>query len=96
MNFDTKRLPLALFSIYFLKTLAGNASAVDVGILLVLAGTAGFYEAWSQAKLFKTLEDKLKSLDETQIKLEKDNQDLKTYITGLKLGQTFRAGGNGR
>jgi cell division protein FtsB len=69
---------------------------VDAGILLVLGGVAGFYEAWSQLKTIKSLEQQLKVLEDRQTELQKDNQDLKTYVSSLKLGQTMRMGNNAR
>lgn len=97
MNFDKiKRVPLCLFTVYFLKVLIVSPSYADVAVLLVLGGAAGFYEAWAQLELFNKYEAKLTELEKKHLEFEKTQQDIKTYVSSMKLGQQIRAGINGR
>jgi len=98
MDFDKiKRLPLLLLTVYFGKVLVNSSpTLIDGAILLILGGVAGFYEAWSQLDLMKQIEAKIKKFEEKQVELEKADQEIKTYVTSLKLGQQIRLGGNGR
>jgi len=98
MDFDKiKRLPLLLFTAYFTKVLVSSSPTLAEGvILLILGSVAGFYEAWSQLSLMSQMQLQIKALTDKQVDLEKADQDVKTYVTSLKLGQQIRMGGNGR
>lgn len=97
MNFDkVKRVPLCLFTAYFLKVLAISPTWVDGAVLLVLGAVTGFYEAWSQLEMYQKFEARLEELNKKQAEFEKSQQDIKTYVTSMKLGQQIRAGVSGR
>ena len=97
MNFDkVKRVPLCLFTVYFLKLLAGNPTWVDGAVLLVLGGAAAFYEAWAQLEIYKQVEARMDAFDKKNAEFEKAQQEIKAYVSSMKLGQQLRAGVNGR
>jgi hypothetical protein len=91
-----KKFPSALLSAYFIKVLAMHPTLVDAGILLVLATLVGFFEAWSHKADMKLLRDELQRLNDRLDKADKTDQELRTYVTSLKMGQQVRGGLGGR
>ena len=93
MTDKLKRLPLLLLTAYFTKVLIlSSPSWVDAGVLLVLGLMAGFYEAWSQLDFLKSIEAQIKTLNEKTAALDRADNEVKTYMTSLKLGQQIRYG----
>ncbi len=90
MNKAIKRLPLAIFCLYFSKVYLQTISYPEVGILLVLASIASYFEYKSNTDALSLLE---KRLDEQQIRLENKEKELeiiKTTIASLKLSTGMR------
>ena len=82
---NIKYLPLSLFVLYSAKLLILGGSYVDAPLLLILGTVAAFYEFKSQDKKLAEMEQKLERIN----LLEKDHENLKTHVSGLKLGQTY-------
>jgi len=85
-----KHLPLAIFCLYFSKVYLQSVSYPEVGILLVLAGIAGYFEYKSNGEALSLLEARL---DKQQIQLESKEKELeviKTTIASLKLSTGMR------
>jgi len=91
-----QKFPFVLLSIYFGKLLWFPATWTDVGIFLILGGTAAFYEAWSQLKLYQKQIDEIRRLSDRVEKFEKMEQELRTHVASLKLGTQMRGNTNVR
>lgn len=94
-----KYLPLVLFSLYSIKLLVQGATFQDAPILFVLAALAFAQEIRVKTEqVGVTIEqklaefgEKLKKFEENQVVKEKDVQDLKTHVAGLKLSSSSRS-----
>ncbi len=85
-----KHLPLAIFCLYFSKVYLQAISYPEVGILLVLAGIAAFFEYKSNDQKLSSLEERI---NKQQIQLENKEKELeivKTTIASLKLSSGMR------
>ncbi len=90
MNKFIKHLPLGIFCLYFSKVYLQAISYPEVGILLVLAGIAGYFEYKSNNEALSLLELRI---DKQQIQLENKEKELeviKTTIASLKLSTGMR------
>lgn len=85
-----KKFPAALLAVYFCKVLVFQPTAVDSGILLILASLAGFFEVWSQLNGMKILRADLETLTARMADAEKKDQELRTYVTSMKISQQSR------
>lgn len=84
-----KYVPLSLFVLQFAKFLAFSGNWQDLGGFLVLGALVAFFEFKSEKKALAQLKHKIDVSDENIQKLFKQNQELKTYISGLKMNQTM-------
>lgn len=85
-----KRLPLALLAAYFSKVLILGATPSDVGVLIVLACSAAFHEAWSHLNENKVIREDLKSLDLRLKEAEKADQEIRSFLATQKMTQGMR------
>lgn len=82
-----KYVPLILFSAFAIKALVVGATLIDAPILLVLGAIAAFYEYKAQEKKISLLQKRCDTIDTYLTTLTKNDEEIKTYISGLKLGQ---------
>jgi hypothetical protein len=90
MNKFIKHLPLGIFCLYFSKVYLQAISYPEVGILLVLAGIAGYFEYKSNDQKLTSLEARI---DKQQAQLdlkEKELEIIKTTMASLKLSTGMR------
>lgn len=85
-----KHLPLAIFCLYFSKVYLQTISYPEVGILLVLASIASFYEYKAADSKLNQLEDKLIKQEIRLESKEKELEIIKTTIASLKLSSGMR------
>lgn len=81
---------------YFSKILFVGATATDVGVLCVLAASAGFHEAWSHLKLNSTMNKRLDELEAKLKEAEKADQEIRTFLSNQKLERASRGMSVGR
>lgn len=90
MNKIVKHLPLGIFCLYFSKIYLQSISYPEVGILLVLASIAAFFEYKSNDQKLSAIEERI---NKQQIQLdfkEKELEIVKTTIASLKLSSGMR------
>lgn len=85
-----KRTPLVLLSIYFIKILVWSPTLVDGLALAILAGLSAYYETVHQSRKIQTLAQRTSDLEAQLAELKKENQEVKSYVTSMKLGQQMR------
>lgn len=101
MEILKKYLPLGIFCLYFGKVYFQTISFPEVGILLILAGLASFFEYKSNDSKLVSLQEKFDKsklqfeeiLNKQQIQLDsqlKDFEIIKTGMASLKLSTGFR------
>jgi hypothetical protein len=83
-------LPLALFCLYFIKTLIRPAGYEDAVILLVLGSIAAFYEFKSSETKITNLENQMTKLGETIELRNKEVDSIKSAVASMKLAQGMR------
>lgn len=90
MEHKVKYLPLLLFAIYSIKLLVLGASLVDAPILLIMGLISSVYEIKSQSKLLSNLRKDVGDLQKHKEETDKLISEVKTHISGIKLGQNIR------
>lgn len=93
MNFEPylKYIPLGMFFAFGIKTLLTSATLTDAALLLVLGGVAGYYEWKSQTKATALLHARCNEIDKHLNDFKKTQDEMKGYISGLKLAQASRS-----
>lgn len=88
-NFERYSL-IALFSSYVIKLLIVGASLADAGIVLFLGALYFLYISQIQNKEITELKQDLSSLKDNLSKLQKDNEDMRNAVAGVKITQGLR------
>ena len=90
MEKHIKYLPMLLFSVLSLKLMINQPSINDALVLFIL----GLFSAYSETKMtnkkLKHVEDELIQLKTDLKSKNKEIEEVKTLLGGLKLGQTLR------
>lgn len=85
-----KYLPLGLFIAAVIKSLISPSNFVDVSLILVLGLIASFYEFKVQEKKYSDLQKQLDLINKDLNSIKEINDELKSYISGIKLNQQMR------
>lgn len=85
-----KRFPAALLAAYFSKILILGASWTDAAVLLILAGSAGFFEAWSHLKSMEATNARIDALELKLKDAEKADQEIRSFLATQKMTQATR------
>tara|TARA_R110000868_G_scaffold66014_7_gene197019 strand:+ start:245 stop:535 length:291 start_codon:yes stop_codon:yes gene_type:complete len=91
-----KHIPLFLFAITASKLLILGSDWASALTLLILAGTAAFWEFKVQDKRHKELEVIMTKQNETIVALAVKLDELRTNISAVKVAQGMRPGNVGR
>jgi hypothetical protein len=83
-------LPLALFCLYFIKTLIRPSGYEDAVILTVLGSIAAFYEFKSSEVKIINLEKQMTKLNEDLELRNKEIDSIKSAVASMKLAQGMR------
>lgn len=90
MNY-LKYLPLALFTAAVGKGLVLGFGLVDAPILLILGSMAAFYEFKVNDVKIKVMQARCDTVDKHLTTLYKEVESLKSYNTGIKVGNQMRS-----
>jgi outer membrane murein-binding lipoprotein Lpp len=82
-----KSLPAVLFSAYFVKVAAMGAGYVDALVLAVAGALYIAIEFKTSDKKVMILEEQVSDLAAQNEQLKKEMGELRSYVTGAKLGQ---------
>jgi len=91
-----KHIPLFLFAVTAGKFLIMGSDWPSAITLLILAGSAAFWEFKVQDKRHKELELILIKQNETILALAKSLDELRTGVSAVKIAQGMRPGNVGR
>lgn len=83
-------LLISLFSGYVIKVLATSASISDAAIVLFLAASYFLYNSQIQNKEISQLKQELTTTSEQIKKLQKDSEDMRNAVAGVKITQGLR------
>lgn len=84
MNY-TKNVPLALFSVFCLKALFTGLSLETVACLGVLGTVSFLYETFIQNSTLKAFKEQLADLKKDDEFSKKELEQIKAYVSSLKL-----------
>lgn len=87
----SKQLPMMVFLLCVIKSLILGPKAEDAAIVLFLTALVGWI--YRQDKLFQKndLEIRMNELKLEVEGLQKRQEELKTHVSGIKLGQNIRS-----
>lgn len=89
-RFSVKKLPMALFSAFFVKCVIMPASFPDSLVLAVLAVVTCFYEFKNNEKKLQLLEARIVSAEKTFTDKESEIQKIRDTVNSLKIGSIAR------
>lgn len=85
-----KNAPMILFCLYAGKMLLKGGTYTDAPAMAILALLAGYVFVKAEAEEQKKIKNELSDIKKQIEKLSKDNDDIKTHVSGLKLSQSVR------
>ncbi len=90
MSNFAKYAPLGLLCAYVTKVMILGASLSDGLVVAVIAGLSAFMLHKTDQKKFLEIESQIKVLSEEMALKNKNIDEIKNHVTGLKLGQQIR------
>lgn len=87
-------VPVVAFCLLFVKGLVLNFSLFEVIALLILAAVFLLSQLQLDNKKFKDLQEDLDKTKKQVEDLNKKQEELKSYISGVKMAQNMRPGAN--
>lgn len=90
-----RKFPAFLIVIFCVRSMTLGPQLVDIGILAVLGTIFCFLELKTDSKTIKTMQDRLDKLDKDREDQEKASNELKTYVSGIKMSMNNKNNSSG-